>query len=77
MGPDATAAVTDGENTGPDVLPGIVDGDCTMVPVDAPFEDCGAAAKGIVGGGGMETRISGDLEASAGGMSCASLGGGP
>jgi hypothetical protein len=77
VGPDATAAVTDGENTGPDVLPGMVEGDCTIVLVDAPFEDCGAAAKGLAGGGGMDTRISGDLEASAGGMSSVSLGGGP
>lgn len=68
MGPDATAAVTDGENTGPDELPGArVAGDCTIVFVNAPFDDCGVAAKGFVGGGGMDTRISGDLEASAGG----------
>lgn len=75
MGPEATAAVTDGENTGPDVLPGMVEGDCTMAP--ALFEDCGTAAKGLTDGGGMDTRISGDLEASAGGMSCVSSGGGP
>ena len=66
VGPDATAAVTDGEKMGPAVPAGpSAAGDCTMPLLDVAIATCCCVApKGLADGGGIDIRMSGDSEGS-------------